>query len=156
MEIKKVYPLDAVFDTPDDVPEDVREIYIFHIILKPLISKLVMITFYFSRWKRISDMLDHQTGLYRKLQNVWDKILEALTFLSNHLQMDQRQELYLKLFYKNFILFCLMGDLLNIFRLANLFWRQRGKAILLLSLLPATPLFPSLAIFSQLWTQACN
>ena len=49
MEIKKVYPLDAVFDTPDDVPEDVREIYIFHIILKPLISKLVMITFYFSR-----------------------------------------------------------------------------------------------------------
>ena len=112
MEIKKVYPLDAVFDTPDDVPEDVREIYIFHIILKPLISKLVMITFYFSRWKRISDMLDHQTGLYRKLQNVWDKILEALTFLSTHLQMDQRQELYLKLFYKNFILFCLMGDLL--------------------------------------------
>ena len=25
MEIKKVYPLDAVFDNPDDVPEDVRE-----------------------------------------------------------------------------------------------------------------------------------
>lgn len=26
MEIKKVYPLDAVFDNPEDVPEDVRRL----------------------------------------------------------------------------------------------------------------------------------
>jgi len=25
MEIAKVYPLDAVYDSPEDVPEDVRE-----------------------------------------------------------------------------------------------------------------------------------
>ena len=28
MEIAKVYPLDAVYDSPEDVPEDVREKYI--------------------------------------------------------------------------------------------------------------------------------
>ena len=28
MEISKVYPLDAVYDTPEDVPEDVRGKYI--------------------------------------------------------------------------------------------------------------------------------
>jgi hypothetical protein len=28
MEITKVYPLDAVYDTPEDVPEDVSEMFI--------------------------------------------------------------------------------------------------------------------------------
>lgn len=30
MEITKVYALDAVFDNPEDVPEDVMEIYIVY------------------------------------------------------------------------------------------------------------------------------
>lgn len=32
MEITKIYPLDAVFDNPEDVPEEVREKYIVYII----------------------------------------------------------------------------------------------------------------------------
>lgn len=31
MEITKVYPLDAVYDTPEDVPEDVSEMFIYFI-----------------------------------------------------------------------------------------------------------------------------
>lgn len=31
MEITKVYPLDAVYDNPEDVPEDVREKFIIFI-----------------------------------------------------------------------------------------------------------------------------
>jgi len=31
MEITKVYPLDAVYDTPEDVPEDVSEMFIYFV-----------------------------------------------------------------------------------------------------------------------------
>jgi hypothetical protein len=31
MEITKVYPLDAVYDTPEDVPEDVRKMFLYFI-----------------------------------------------------------------------------------------------------------------------------
>lgn len=46
--------------------------------------------------------------------------------------------------------FNLMAAASDVFRLANLFWRHRGKAISLLSLLRVTPLSPSSGISCQL------
>lgn len=66
MEIAKVYPLDAVYDTPDDVPEDVKLIVdgVFIVILLPcFLSNLFL--FLCCRLKPINDMLELQTGLLR-------------------------------------------------------------------------------------------
>ncbi|WZY84451.1 hypothetical protein YC2023_030835 [Brassica napus] len=114
MEIKKVYPLDAVFDTPDDVPEDVKA------------NKRYAGS---SNWtvQEAAECVRQDFGSIDILVHSLANGPEARTLSETVLQ-----ELYSVL--PN-------GRSSDIFRLANLFWRHRGKAILLLSLLRATPLY---------------
>lgn len=66
MEITKVYPLDAVYDTPDDVPEDVLLIVdgVFIVILLPCFMNFLFLLLH-CRLKPTNDMLELQTGLLR-------------------------------------------------------------------------------------------
>lgn len=61
MEITKVYPLDAVFDSPEDVPDDVMFIIFFFMSTPVLHSESVVLC----RLKQTKGMLDLQTGLLR-------------------------------------------------------------------------------------------
>lgn len=44
MDIVKVYPLDAVYDSPEDVPEDVMLLFFMY----PILQHGLMINIYFS------------------------------------------------------------------------------------------------------------
>ena len=45
MEITKVYPLDAVFDNPDDIPEDVMDKFIDSLDVVHLTNSIIFVNF---------------------------------------------------------------------------------------------------------------
>lgn len=65
MDIVKVYPLDAVYDSPEDVPEDVISYFTCIYLFTLLIGSMIYILILYFRSNRTKDMLDHQTGLLR-------------------------------------------------------------------------------------------
>jgi hypothetical protein len=62
MEIVKVYPLDAVYDCPEDVPEDVM---LYFCVSTRLVHNTAYndIVFHYFRSKQTKGTQDHQIGL---------------------------------------------------------------------------------------------